>query len=135
VANAEVRPEVTSDAIHAFFEQFDKIKNEAVSDDDLVNAKRYLIGSFPLQNESPAAIAGLALKIQLYDLPADYWDFYLKAIDETGKEDITEMARKYIREDRMGIVVVGDAAKLESQLSPLGKLKIFDMEGREIIDR
>ncbi len=131
-ANAEVRTEVTADAIAGFFEQFEKIRNEQVSETDLKNAKRYLIGVFPLQNETPSSIAALALQQKLYGLPADYWNQYLARIDAVTPEDVQEMARKYLTVNAMAIIVVGDAARVQESLTTFGPVATFDVENQPI---
>lgn len=132
IANAEVRPEVTGKALQAFFEEFDRIKQNPVTEDELHNSKRYLMGIFPLQNETPSSVAALYLKQRLYDLPDDYWDRYLDRIDAVGLAEVQNAAQKYIREDEMPIIVVGDAGKLKDQLKEFGEIYIFDTEDERI---
>ncbi len=129
-ANAEVRTEVTTDAITAFFEQFHRIRQQPVSEDDLKNAKRYLIGVFPLQNETPSSIAALALQQKLYGLPPDYWNQYLKRIDAVTRDDVQQMAQKYLLPERMAIIVVGDAQHISQPLTALGTVQVYDLEDR-----
>lgn len=132
MASAEVRTEVTADAIHAFFDQFRKIKSQPVPDNELQNAKRYLMGVFPLQNETPASIAALALRQHLYRLPPKYWDNYLNTIQAVGKADVQQMAREYIKDNQMVIVIVGDAKKLQDRLQPFGDIQIFDQDDNRL---
>jgi predicted Zn-dependent peptidase len=132
LANAEVRTEVTVPALQAFHEEFQKLKTTLVSSRELENAKRYLRGIFPLQNETPASIAALALRQRLYDLGEDYWNRYISRIGHVTGEEVREVANNYIREDRMTTVVVGDADKLQKSLSDLGEVMLFDLEDNRI---
>jgi zinc protease len=132
IANAEVRSEVTADAIRAFQEEFRRIKAEQVTGKELHDATRYLLGIFPLQNETASSIASLALKQKLFGLGEDYWDRYVENIKNVTQQDIQEMAQKYIREDRMMMVIVGDAKKLTDQLADMGEIRIFDLEDQEV---
>jgi len=131
VANAEVRTEVTDSALSVFFEEFERMKSEPPGAEELKNAKRYLMGIFPLQNETPASMAALALHRKLFDLPDDYWSTYLKKIDRVSETDVQQMAQKYIT-DRMAIVVVGDGDKVAPKLSPFGTVQVLDLEGNEV---
>jgi len=132
MANAEVRSEVTAAAIQAFLEEFQKIQQQPVPRQELEDAKRFLVGIFPLQNETSSSIGALALKQQLYQLGENYWNRYLTAISEVKAVEVLEMANRWIRPREMTMVVVGDADVLLSQLSSLGKLKIFDAEDRPL---
>ncbi|NIS37968.1 insulinase family protein, partial [Candidatus Saccharibacteria bacterium] len=64
-ATAEVRTEVAEAAIDTFFKQFEKIQHDFVTDEELKNAQRFLIGSFPIKNETPASLASLELQKRL----------------------------------------------------------------------
>ena len=131
-ASAEVRTEVTTEALDTFFEQFQEIQNEPVSDEELKNAKRYLIGSFPIKNETSAAMASLELQKKLYKLPEDYWNSYLKKIDKVSKSDVNEMAKGYLNLEKIAIVVVGDAKKLGKSLQKFGEIELYDLDDKRI---
>lgn len=131
-ATAEVRTEVTAAAIDTFFEEFEKMKNDAVSDEELKNAKRYLIGCFPIKNETPASLAALELQKRLHDLPEDYWNNFLKNIDQISKNDVRQMAEKYLDKNGLAIVVVGDREKIQKQLEKFGEIEIYDLDDRLI---
>jgi zinc protease len=127
-ANAEVRTEVTGEALQAFFEQFKLLQHQPVSEEELYNAQRYLKGIFPLQNETAASIAALALKQLLYGLGENYWDEYLDKIGQVNQTDIMQMAQKYVRQDEMIVVVVGDANQLIEQVKDFGTVQIYDLD-------
>jgi len=132
IANAEVRPEVTVEALQAFLEEFQKIQQQPVPRQELDDAKRFLVGIFPLQNETSSSIAALALKQQLYQLGEDYWNRYLTGISKVSETEVLEIANRWIRPQEITMVVVGDAGRLYSQLSSLGKVKVFDTEDRPL---
>lgn len=131
-ANAEVRTEVTAEALDTFFEQFQEIQKESVSDEELKDAKRYLIGSFPIKNETPAAMASLELLKKLYKLPEDYWNSYLKRTDNVSKNDVNQMAKRYFDITKIAIIVVGDAKKLGNSLQKFGEIELYDLDDKRI---
>ncbi len=131
-ASAEVRTEMTAQALEGFLEQFQKIRHEAVSPEELENAKRYLVGIFPLQNETPSSIAALGLRQYLYDLPENYWDHYLDVIEKVDREDVMAVTRQYLDLEHLAIVVVGDGEKIDRELENFGTVQIFDVEDRRI---
>ncbi|RQV92291.1 MAG: insulinase family protein [Calditrichaeota bacterium] len=128
LAHGEVRNEVVTESIQAFQQEFRRMQDEKVPEDELRNAVRYLLGIFPLQNETPSSIAALALKQRLYDLGDMYWKRYAELIKSVSAEDVREMAGTHIRQDRMVTVVVGDAKKLAEKLENLGEIHVFDQE-------
>jgi predicted Zn-dependent peptidase len=132
IANAEVRNDVILPAFEAFQQEFDRIRNEMVSSDELKNAKRFLRGIFPLQNETPASIAALALKQKLYELGKDYWNRYIRQIGDVSEIDVQQVAQKYLPGEGFITVIVGDADQLLGPLEALGKVEIYDLDDRPV---
>ncbi len=132
IANAEVRTAVTVEAIHAFLNQFEKIQKQVISEEESENAKRYLRGIFPLQNETAASIAALVLRQHLYGLSDNYWDSYLNAISQVSQADLNEMALKYIRQDEMSIIIVGDAEVLVEKVKVFGHVQVYDLDDQPL---
>lgn len=129
---SEVRPDVIDKAIREFYAEFDRMANEPVGETELKNAKRYLMGSFPLRNETPASIAALALRQKLYGLPEDFWDNHMVKIDAVTAEDVQGIARTYLQKEVLSIVLVGDAGKIKRKVSKFGKVEILDVEGKSV---
>jgi len=123
---------VTGKALEAFLDEFEKIRSEKVSDEELRNARRYLMGVFPLQNETPAAVAGQILTQKLYQLPQDYWNQYPREVQKVTAETVLEMARRYILPDQMRVVVVGDAEKIQPELEQFGPVQMFDLDDNPV---
>jgi predicted Zn-dependent peptidase len=132
VANAEVRTEVTLPAIEAFHQEFNRIRDEKVSPEELKNAKQFLRGIFPLQNETPASIAALALRQRLFELDENYWNRYLQTIGDVTETDVQETASQFLPDNKYVTVIVGDADRLLSSLEPLGEIAVFDLEDNEV---
>jgi zinc protease len=131
-ASSAVRTEVTGDAMREFFNEFKAIRDQKVSDFDLENAKRGLVGSFALDLERPQLLLSNIVTQKIYDLPADYWDTYPQRIAAVTAEDVQRVARKYVDLDRLQIIAVGDAAKVREALARYGAVELFDANGRPI---
>jgi zinc protease len=132
ITNTEVRNEVVLAALDSVFEQFEKIRQEPVSEEELQHARQYLVGVFPLQNETASSIATLSLKQHLYALRDNYWDEYLKKISVAKMDDIQSMAQKYIRSDEMTIVLVGEANLLVDKAGSYGPVSVYDLDDNPV---
>ena len=93
---------------------------------ELESARRYVIGVFPLRNESPSSIANLALWQRLYGFADSYWEEHLQRLEDIRIADIQTAASRYIRPDLMSIVAVGDAQDLSAKLSDFGDLTVLN---------
>lgn len=127
-ASAKVRNEVTDSAITEFLYEIDRMKNESVSEEDLVAAKASLSGSFGRSLESPASAANFALNIARYNLPSDYYNNYLSRLEAVTAEDVMRVANTYMN-GPLTITVVGKAQDVAGKLSAFGEVEYFDAEG------
>jgi predicted Zn-dependent peptidase len=127
-ATAEVGTKFTAPSVEAFLEEFKLIREKSADEKELVNAKRYLVGNFPIKSETSSSIALLVLTQKLHRLPDDYWNNYLKKIDRISITDIQQVAQKHIDLKGLIIVIVGDAKKIKDSLNKFGSLKIYNMD-------
>ena len=127
-ASAKVRNEVTDSAITEFLYEIDRIKNESVTEEDLVATKASLSGSFGRSLESPASAANFALNIARYNLPSDYYNNYLSRLEAVTAEDVMRVANTYMN-GPLTIIVVGKAQDIASKLSAFGEVEYFDAKG------
>ncbi len=129
VAYASVRTEVTPEAVGAFFSHLEQIHREPPTTEELVNAKRYLSDSFPLQVDTPGKLAELVMELRTYGLPNDYWDHYRQWIRSTSASEAHYVARSYIRPAQALVVVVGQAADFARSLTPFGPVTVVSPDG------
>jgi predicted Zn-dependent peptidase len=129
-ASAKVRNEVTDSAITEFLYEIDRMKNEAVTDEDLIAAKASLSGSFGRSLESPASAANFALNIARYELPSDYYSNYLSRLEAVTAEDVMRVANAYMN-GPLTITVVGKAQEVAGKLSAFGEVEYYDADGNE----
>ena len=123
-ASTQVRNMVTDSTVTEIFKEFKKIRTEKVSDEMLKNVKAGYVGRFVMQIEKPQTVAGYALRIQTQNLPADFYENYIKNINAVTADDVMRVANKYFLDDKARIVIVGKAADVLPELEGL-KMPIF----------
>lgn len=131
-AATEVRTDVTDPALTDLLDEIRQMREVPVSAKELADNKRAIVASFARSLESPTAVLSNYIDVYLYKLPADYWDTYPDRIDAITAADVQKVAQKYWTPDRLQIVAVGDAAKIEPALAKLGAVRKFDTDGKEI---
>ena len=127
-ASAKMRNEVTDSAITEFLYEINRMKNESVTEEDLVATKASLSGSFGRSLESPASAANFALNIARYNLPSDYYNNYLSRLEAVTAEDVMRVANTYMN-GPLTIIVVGKAQDIAGKLSAFGEVEYFDAKG------
>ncbi len=121
-AAAEVRTEVTGGAMQEFMEEFERIAEEPVSDTELADAKRAIVGSFALSLENPQSFLSYVFRQKLYGFPENYWEQYPRYINAVAKADVARVAAKYFDPSRMQIVAVGEADAIREVMAKYGEI-------------
>jgi zinc protease len=130
-ATAEVRTPVTGASLHEFFYELERIRDEAVSAEELKNAKAYLAGVFPIRIETQDGLVDQLVSIRMYDLPGDYLETYREQVNAVTAEDIQRVAHAHVTPDSAAIVIVGDAAEISEQVKPYAEtIELYDTDGR-----
>lgn len=109
----QTKNESAGRVIDEMLKQIRLIKAEPITDQELQDAKDYLIGSFPRRLETSRKIADFLVAVQYYNLGDDYIDRYRDYIYKVTKEDVLRVARKYLNDDNYVLVVVGNKKKLK----------------------
>lgn len=122
-ASAAVRSEVAHLAIDEFLFEFRRIRSSAIALEELEQAKRGVAGILALSLEQQSSVLRHLLFLREYDLPGDYWDAYAGRIEKVGVEEFLAAAVKYLRPERMQLVVAGDARDIEEDLRRFGTLE------------
>ena len=129
-ANSQVRTDVTEGAMHEFFNEFRRIRDEKVPAGELEEKKRSVVASFALSLEFPAQLLNYAITRKDYNFPEDYWDTYPAKISAVTADDVQRVAKKYLTLDNIQIVAVGDAAKIKPVMEKYGKVAVYDLDGK-----
>jgi zinc protease len=109
--NFQTRTEATNQAIQGVLAEIKSIREAPVTDQELSEAKSFLIGSFPLRLDSTAKLAQVLAQVEFYGLGFEYFSQYPKWIERVTKEDVQRVAKQYLYPQRYALVVVGNIAK------------------------
>lgn len=109
--NLQTRTESTNQAIAGVLTEIKAIRDSPVSDQELSEAKSFLMGSFPLRLDSTAKLAQVLAQVEYYGLGFEYFSQYPKWIERITKEDVQRVAKQYLDPQHYALVVVGNVAK------------------------
>ncbi len=109
--NLQTRTEATNQAISGVLAEVKAIREAPVSDQELADAKAFLMGSFPLRLDSTAKLAQVLAQVEFFGLGFDYFTQYPKWIERVTKEDVLRVAKHYLDPQRYALVVVGNIVK------------------------
>jgi zinc protease len=119
---ADVTTNVTGPALKEIFYEIERLQNEAPTAEELKAVQGYIAGTFILQNSTRAGIIGQLSFVDLHGLGEDYLQRYVERVYALKPADIQRIARTYLDENKMTIVVAGDRKVIEEQLKPYGPI-------------
>jgi zinc protease len=111
LVSLQTRNEAANQAISGVIAELNRIRDASVSDQELADAKAYLIGSFPLRLDTTSKLADVLGLIELYGLGLDYFTKYPKLIEQVTKEDVQRVAKQYLHPNQYALVVVANLSK------------------------
>ncbi|HQY58419.1 MAG: pitrilysin family protein [Nitrospira sp.] len=107
----QTRTDVTNQAIAGVLTEIKGMRDAMVTDQELNEAKSFIVGSFPLRVDSSAKLANVLAQVELYNLGLDYFTQYPRAIEKVTKDDVLRVAKQYLDPQHYALVVVGSIAK------------------------
>lgn len=105
--NTKTGPENVEKVITGIFSEIKKLFAEGVTDEEIVTAKKRLLGLLPLFIETPDDIASRVFELLRDKESFEYFDKRADRILSVTKEDVMRIADKYLTLDNFIIVVDG----------------------------
>jgi zinc protease len=93
-------PEKEDIARQALLREFERFRDELVTDDELARAKRYAIGSHAIRQESGGAVLGEMLDAWMFGSGLEELTRYETAIQAVTPDDILSVAREFFDPSR-----------------------------------
>ena len=118
VQSAAITTDDTAPALKEILYEVANLQENPPGDEELEGVKNYSSGVFVLQNSTPSGIINLLNVLDLQGLPDSYLTEYVSSVYALAPEDISEMARKYLRQDDMTLVIVGDRGRISESVAP-----------------
>jgi len=100
-------PDKYKEVKEGFLKEFEKIRKEPATKQEVDDAKKYLTGSLPFTMTTSGQVAGLLLAVDRYKLGANYLEDYRKGVESVTVEDVQTVAKQYLQPDKLIIIGVG----------------------------
>jgi predicted Zn-dependent peptidase len=119
VAAAEVATEVTGPALLETLYELGRIASLPPGEEELEQARRYALGTLRLGMSTQAGLAGLASMYASFGLRLDHLRTHSAALASATREQVADVASRFLAPSQAVTVVLGDAAKVEAPLAAL----------------
>ena len=111
---AETSNENVDKVIKIIKEEIMKVKKEGVTEEELKNAKNYLINSYVLRLDSNKKVASILLNTQMDGLNIDFFEKRNDYINSVSLEDIKKIANRILDENEIFFLIIGNPSNLKN---------------------
>lgn len=125
-----IRADATDSALSDLMRDLKAFAEQGVKESDLAFTKSAIGQRDALQYETGFQKAGFISRLLEYNLPVSFVETQNKILASITKPEIDALAKKWIRTDKMNILLVGDKAKILPGLQKLGyEIIELDVDG------
>jgi zinc protease len=118
---ASVQTDATAESVEDVLREIAEIGGpRPITADELARAQAALVRGFPRGFETAEQISRALCQLALYDLPDDYFDRFVPRVKAVTADAVTSAAARYLPNDDMEVVIVGDRERVVPSLSRLG---------------
>lgn len=97
-----------AETVDVIREVWQKMQEDGPTDDEITAAIQYLTGSWPLNFDRSASIAGMLVTVQSLDLGIDYLDRRNDYLTSLKADEIRTAIQKLLNPERLTFVIVGE---------------------------
>jgi zinc protease len=117
----------TVQAIQSLRGEMNDLVTKPFTAEELKQAKDALLNAFVFTIDSPSEALSHAVTLEFYGYPADYWTKYPAMVEKVSAEDVSRVAKKYVKPEQLAVVVVGNEKEFDKPLSTLGAVTPIDI--------
>jgi zinc protease len=103
-----------AEAISVIRDEWAKMAEDGLTQEELETAKTYLTGAYPLRFDGNARIANILAAMQFDDLPIDYIDTRNDKVEAVTLEDIKRVSKRLLKPENLHFIVVGKPTGLDA---------------------
>lgn len=126
-AGAQTKSESTVKAIKLMIEEMKRMTREDVTDEELKRAKDGYLNSYVFNFETKSQIMYRMMFYAYYGYPLDFSEGVKAGVENVTKADVLRVAQKYLKPDKVRILVVGNGDAFVEPLSVLGNVNVIDI--------
>jgi zinc protease len=126
-----IKAEATDSALAEVIKELKDYAENGIKEEELAFMKNSIGQRDALRYETGPQKAQFISRMLKYNLPPDYVETQIKILKSMKKKDIDALAKRWIKPDKLNMLLVGDKAKVFAGLQKLGyPIVELDAEGQ-----
>lgn len=106
-----------AEAVQVIRDEWARIRDNGVTEQELQDAKTYLTGAYPLRFDGNGPIADITVAMQMENLPTDYILNRNSMVEAVTLEDVNRVAQDLLDPSRLTFVITGQPEGLETTIN------------------
>ena len=123
VAAADITNNVVGPAIQEMLSEIARLRKDPPAAEELRSFQSFMAGILVQENSTAQGILESLRWMDLYGVSTSYFGTFIQNLYKIEPRDIRAVAERYLRPDRMAIVVVGDRKVLLPQLEAIARVE------------
>lgn len=112
------RSDATNEAIDAVYQELDDLQRRPVTEAELDHARGALLAALIFDMDTADKVVAQQLSLRYFGYPPDFLARYRAGIEAVKREDLQRVAARYLRRDRLSLLVVGQPQDFSPAASP-----------------
>jgi len=121
------KTETTAAGIDALREEIENLSKSPLTDAEVQRAKESILNSFVFNYDSKEKILRQQMTYAYFGFPPDYLAQYRSRIEKVTTADVQRVAKKYVHDNQLAILVVGPTKGQDRPLSSFGTVVPVDI--------
>ena len=123
IASADITNNVVGPAIQEILNEIARLRRDPPPAEELGSFQSFMAGILVQENSTAQGILESLRWMDLYGVSTSYLGTFIQNLYKVDPRDIRAIAERYLRPDRMAIVVVGDRKVLLPQLEAIARVE------------
>jgi len=126
-AGVMTKSATTAEAIDAIMKEIRRLQEEPITEQELKETKDQFLNSMIFRYDTPDKILNQRMSNDYRGLDKDAFEKYIEEVKKVKVQDVQEVAQKYLKPDKMQILVVGNKDEIGNQLDKYGDVNKIDI--------
>jgi predicted Zn-dependent peptidase len=113
--------------VSLILDEIERMAATGATEQEVKEARESLVNSYAFYFDTAARIAQGLMALEYRGLPSDYHQRYVDAVRNVTVADVRAVAKRYLKPDKLSIVVAGDPKTFEKPLDAFGKVTNMEL--------
>ena len=128
IISTNVNIDKAAESIEIIKNEFENLKTNPITEEEMKRASQYYIGSFLRGIETPLQITSLVRNLDSNELDSNYYDNFYEKITNVNLNELHDAVEKHFSDNKFAISIAGDLNITQKQMEKSEQVQILEIE-------